>query len=218
MRYFATNRDMHSLGRAAESDDGELRFALSRHGYYFVDMDKYMRYYLGKVEQREIPPGAIVPDSGSEVFSDFLAHEQIKSIVVCVHGFNVKLDEAHTWFRILTDTMKSLQNRGTRVMTSPESLPPSTAANSLTTIVGFSWPSDGHFYRYRSDQRDAIGAAAPFAALLSRLKATGKNGQPALPFHGQLPRVSRPCRHVERTLREAPQRCGSEQRMRRPPD
>ncbi len=173
MRYFATNRDMHNLGKAAEAENSELRFTLSRHGYYFVDMDKYMRYYLGTVEQKEIPSAAIVPDSGSEVFSSFLDDERIGSIVVCVHGFNVKLHEAHTWFRVLTDTMKSVQGRGTRIVTSPESLPAGTA-NNLTAFVGFSWPSDGQFYRYRSDQRDAIGAAAPFAALISRLKTTGK--------------------------------------------
>ena len=174
MRYFATNRNMHSLGRAVKQHERALRLNLCKGGYYFVDMDNYMKYYLGTVERKEIPADAVVQNSNQDVFEGFLCDNRIKSIVVCVHGFNVELYQAYTWFRILTDTMKSLLGSENQIVTSPAALPQDAADNTLTAFIGFSWPSDGHVYRYRSDQRDAAAAATPFAALLNKLKATGK--------------------------------------------
>ena len=53
LKYFATNRDMDKLGRAV--DKTSERHKLSRGGYYFVDMEKYMRFYLGTTDADEMP-------------------------------------------------------------------------------------------------------------------------------------------------------------------
>ena len=165
-RFFATNRAMHHLGRVLDPNERATRRLLSRGGYYFVDMDEYMRFYLGTVRGDEMPRGAVVPNSSKTVFSHFLGNSGIKSVVVCVHGFNVELFEAFTWFRILTDTMKSL---GRPIMTSP--LDPAED----TAFIGFSWPSNGNVLSYASDQREAKGSAAAFGSLLMRLKQAGKS-------------------------------------------
>ena len=103
-------------------------------------------------------------------------------MVVCVHGFNVELHEAFTWFRVLTDTMKNLHGAdgggiGDRVVTSAADLAakPSAAKNSLTAFIGFSWPSDGKVLSYASDRSEAIRSAAPFGHVLTRLKMTGRS-------------------------------------------
>ena len=176
-RFFATNRAMHHLGRVLADGKRETRHALSRGGYYFVDMDEYMRFYLGTVHAAEMPIGAVVQDSKQTVFADFLNDSRISSVVVCVHGFNVELFEAFTWFRILTDTMKSLGNggAGSRVVTSPEDLSEEEEGAGLTAFIGFSWPSNGNVLSYASDQREAIGSAAAFGSLLTRLSKAGKS-------------------------------------------
>ena len=172
LKYFATNRDMDKLGRVV--DKTHKRHKLSRGGYYFVDMEKYMSFYLGTTDADEMPTGAIVTDS--KAVDDFVGDPRVGSIVVCVHGFNVKLFEAYTWFRVLTDTMKHLTDVGDKVITTPEELmrngtvPP----GSLTAFIGFSWPSNGNVLSYPLDQREAIGSKAAFGALLVRLKGTGK--------------------------------------------
>ena len=175
-RFFATNRAIEHLGRALSHGSRRDRNRLARGGYYFVDMEEYMRFYLGTTDATEMPPKAIVSNSQKVVFDDFLSHESITTIVVCVHGFNVELYEAFTWFRILTDTMKHLDDGGGRVVTSPEELPSTTEGNSanLTAFVGFSWPSDGSVLSYLSDQREAARSAAAFGSLLARLRKTGK--------------------------------------------
>ena len=38
---------MHHLGRAVSVGEHGVRHALARGGYYFVDMDEYMGFYLG---------------------------------------------------------------------------------------------------------------------------------------------------------------------------
>ena len=172
-RFFATNRAMHHLGRVLDENDRETRHRLSRGGYYFVDMDEYMRFYLGTVRGDEMPSGAVVRDSNRTVFSeDFLGDKRIKSVVVCVHGFNVELFEAFTWFRILTDTMKSL---GKPIVTSPPEPTEDTGDQGLSAFIGFSWPSNGNVLSYASDQREATGSAAAFGSLLTRLKQAGKS-------------------------------------------
>ena len=176
-RFFATNRAMHHLAKVVSSN-GEnaraTRLTLSRGGHYFVDMDEYMRFYLGTVRTDEMPSGAVVHDSGTTVFQKFLGDRRIKSVVVCVHGFNVELLEAFTWFRVLTDTMKSL-DMGSRVITSPGDLGKNSAKGTLTAFIGFSWPSNGNVLSYLSDQRDAVASAAALACLLTRLRVAGKS-------------------------------------------
>lgn len=137
--FFATNRDMHHLGRALQPDQRSVRHTLSRGGYYFVNMEDYTRFYLATTNAKEIPPGAIVPDSDKEVFAGFLSDDRIKRVVVCVHGFNVELFEAFTWCRILTDTMKNLPGMDGRIVTSPEDLVKAPAKATLSRF----WVSPG---------------------------------------------------------------------------
>ena len=69
-QFFATNRSMEHLGRILDPDEQGrgLRHKLSRGGHYFVDMDRYMRHYLGTTDAVRMPRGAIVSDSPSTVF------------------------------------------------------------------------------------------------------------------------------------------------------
>ena len=177
LKYFATNRAVDHLGRAIPKGKATVRHKLSKGGYYFIDMEKYMHYYLGTTDAAEMLPGAIVPDSTTTVFNGFLDDDRIRSIVVCVHGFNVELHEAFTWFRILTETMKHIPSVGNSVVTSPADLNEKDDARtgSLTAFVGFSWPSNGRVLSYLSDQRDAVNSKAAFGSLLTRLKSTGKS-------------------------------------------
>lgn len=174
LQYFATNRSMEALGKAVQSS--ESRHKLSEGGHYFVDMDKYMRHYLGTIDADEMPVGAIIQNSQNEVFDNFLTDARIGRVVVCVHGFNVELFEAFTWFRVLTDTMKHIEGVGERVITSPDDLnnAPDAEAGSLTAFIGFSWPSKGSVLSYPSDQKEAIGSKAAFSALLARIRSSGK--------------------------------------------
>jgi esterase/lipase superfamily enzyme len=176
IQYFATNRALDKLANVVS--DRETRLKLSKGGYYFVDMDKYMRYYLATTDSGKMPKGAIVTNSASAVFDGFLADRRIGRIVVCIHGFNVELFEAYTWFRVLTDTMKHVPDLGDRIVTSPAELvakPKSAPAGSLTAFIGFSWPSNGNVFSYASDQRESVGTAPAFASLLAHLKTTGKS-------------------------------------------
>ena len=175
IQYFATNRAMDQLARA--TSDRDQRLILSKGGYYFVDMAKYMRYYLATTDSGRLPKGAIVEESQKDVFDGFLNDKRIGRIVLCVHGFNVALFEAFTWFRVLTDTMKHLPDIGDRIVTSKadlETKPKNTKAGSLTAFVGFSWPSNGNVFSYMSDQREAVAAAPAFASLLARIKTAKK--------------------------------------------
>jgi len=178
IRYFATNRSLDKLGQAVPANKSGDRHGLARGGYYFVDMEDYMSYYLGTTEAEEMPKSAIVRQSKKDIFDGFLSSPKIGKIVVCVHGFNVELFEAFTWFRILTDTMKHAEKTGERIVTSPDELAAKekTAKDGeLTAFIGFSWPSNGNVFSYPSDQREAIASKSAFAALLARIKlATGK--------------------------------------------
>lgn len=175
IQYFATNRALDQLARAVS--DRDTRLQLAKGGYYFVDMAKYMRYYLATTDASKMPKGAIIPNSSTTVFDGFLNDKRIGRIVVCVHGFNVELFEAFTWFRVLTDSMKHIDGVGDRLVTSPEDLEAKNDAKegSLTAFIGFSWPSNGNVFSYGSDQREAIGTAPAFASLLAHLKTTGKS-------------------------------------------
>jgi esterase/lipase superfamily enzyme len=176
IQYFATNRALDKLAQVVS--DRETRLKLSKGGYYFVDMDKYMHYYLATTDSAKMPKGAVMTNSKHEIFDSFLADKLIGRIVVCVHGFNVELFEAYTWFRVLTDTMKHVPEFGKRIVTSRAELkakPKGTPAGSLTAFIGFSWPSNGNVFSYASDQREAVGTAPAFASLLAHLKTTGKS-------------------------------------------
>ena len=176
LKYFATNRAIEHLGRALDAGDSDARHKLSESGYYFVDMEAYMRFYLATTDAEEMPPQAIVRDSKRDVFEKFLCNEGIGAVVVCVHGYNVELFEAFTWFRVLTDTMRNLPELADRIVTSPSELKARgrSRGKPLTAFIGFSWPSNGNTLSYLSDQREAIASAAAFASLLARLRMTGK--------------------------------------------
>ena len=174
MKFFATNRSLDRLSRsvADQNDARDLRHLLCKGGYYFVNMDKYMRYYFETTDRRSMPLDVIVPNSRKCVDEEFLSDERIKAIVVCVHGYNVELHEAFTWFRVLTDTMKNLQEVGDSIVTSPDDL--NGVRPNSTAFIGFSWPSNGNVVSYSSDQAEAQGSVTAFASLLARLKETGK--------------------------------------------
>ena len=134
-----------------------------------------MEFYLATTNRDRMPPAAVVKDSHRDVFENFLCHDSVRSVVVCVHGFNTDLDEASTLFRVLTDTMKNLPKVGCRIVTSPTELRAKPAgSNGLTAFIGFSWPSDGRLVSYGSDQGDAVAARDAFASLIARLRAMRK--------------------------------------------
>ena len=183
LRFFATNREMEHLGRRVR-DDGDasaardLRIKLQRGGYYFVDMDRYMSFYFGEVDATTMPADAIVERSDQTVFESFLGKPEIGRVVVCVHGFNVHLYEAHGWFRILTETMRKLPLAGTKTVTDPGDPPlavgAGTPAGSLSAFIGFSWPSNGSVLAYNRDQLDAAASAQALASLIARMHVHGK--------------------------------------------
>ena len=174
MKFFATNRSLDQLGRAVagEGNARQLRHRLSKGGYYFVDMPTYMRYYLGTTDRRRMPRKAIVQNSEKDVFCCFLGDPRVEAIVVCVHGYNVELYEAYTWFRVLTDTMRNLPIVGTQIWTSPDDMNDSNDRG--LAFLGFSWPSDGKVLSYASDQTEARGSATALASLLARLREKDK--------------------------------------------
>jgi esterase/lipase superfamily enzyme len=182
IRFFATNREMEHLGRRVrEEGEGaarERRINLQRGGGYFVDMDRYMSFYFGEVDATTMPADAIVERSDQTVFESFLSKPQIGRVVVCVHGFNVHLYEAHGWFQILTETMRKLPGAGTRIVTDPGDplLRPGagTPDGSLSAFIGFSWPSNGSVLAYNRDQLDAAASAQPLASLIARLHVHGR--------------------------------------------
>ena len=176
IRYFATNRAIGDLGQAVEESHGSRgqRVNLQRGGHYFVDMNRYMAYYLGELDSDRMPAKAVVKNSEEDVFKLFLSSEKIGRIVVCVHGFNVALFEAYTWFRVLVETMQHQERLAKCIVTDHEGLDPDAETGSLTAFVGFSWPSNGSVFSYRSDQHEALGAANAFGNLLGRLHTTGK--------------------------------------------
>ncbi len=178
IRFFATNRHLDKL---ATNLNRRKRLRMEEGGHYFIDMIRYMAYYLGEVEPDTVPYGAIVKNSGSEVFKDFLCNPRIGKVVVCVHGFNVDLFEAFTWFRVLTDTLRHLPDFGDRFVTDPQDpeqkkllSDPKLEDGALTAFIGFSWPSHGTVVNYAADQREASGSGNALANLLGRLHLHGK--------------------------------------------
>lgn len=178
IRYFATNRFMDKL---ADNLNRRKRLRMEEGGHYFVDMLKYMAYYLGEVEPDTMPYGAIVRKSSSDVFKYFLSRPSVGKVVVCVHGFNVDLFEAFTWFRVLTDTMRNLPGYGGRFVTDPLDpeqrkllTDPELGKGELTAFIGFSWPSQGTVLNYAADQREASASSNALANLLGRIHLLDK--------------------------------------------
>ena len=173
IRYFATNRNREKLSRHI---DRETRISLHRRGYYFVDMNAYMSHYLATVEDDEMPYSVLVTKPDERIFGDaFLGNKKIGSVVVCVHGYSVDFHEAHTWFDILADTLRSTSALKGKLVTDPSSgrdtkLLKDAKEKTLTALIGFSWPSNGKVLSYWSDQRDAITSAPALANLIARVR------------------------------------------------
>jgi hypothetical protein len=143
LRYFATNRDRENLGRKMKRED---RIKLQRGGFHILDMKAYMSHYLAQVDAKTMPEDVIVTDSDEKLWEGYLKQSEVKQIVVCVHGFNVDLHEAQTWFGILTDSLRKVPELKDRIVTDPVEEDKDRLDNGkdLIAFVGFSWPSNGN--------------------------------------------------------------------------
>jgi esterase/lipase superfamily enzyme len=176
IRYFATNRDRDKLGRNLERDK---RIQLQKGGYHWLNMDEYMSHYLGTTDSSSFPEEVYILDSDQCIFNDFLSRNSVKRIVICVHGFNVELHEAHTWYTIFTTTLGYTSADGgalkRTLITDP--LDPDQKrllendANDLTAVVGFSWPSNGNAVTYEGDRTEALSSRTALANMIGRVKA-----------------------------------------------
>lgn len=177
LRYFATNRGMETLAGSVLRD---TRTKLEQGGYFFVDMKKYMSYYFAVTDEENIPPASLELKSKDSVFGEkFLGSAKVGTVVICVHGFNVELREASTWFRILTDTMRHDPQMAHRFVVDPDDEADrqriaQAPDGGLTGFIGFSWPSAGNAYNYYSDQSRATASAAALANLIMRCRLQGK--------------------------------------------
>lgn len=183
IRFFATNRAMETLSEAIEFDKKDVgsaarerdrRHRLQGGGYYFVDADAYMSYYFAQIDAEVMPAEAIVEESKIAVFKDFLSDDRIGRVVVCVHGFNVAMHNAITWFRILTDTMRNRGYGASMALRPDDESFAAAKKGSLTAFIGFSWPSNGSALAYNRDQADAVASGQAFANLLARLRVYDK--------------------------------------------
>jgi esterase/lipase superfamily enzyme len=183
LQFFATNRAMETLSgivehTAAGEKSGKAardqRLRLQSGGYYFIDADEYLSDFLAQVDSETMPERAIVTESRKTVFEDFLSNPAIGRVVVCVHGFNVSLHNAITWYRILTDTMRHQGFGNAMTMRADDSRLKEAKPGSVTAFVGFSWPSNGSMFAYNRDQADAVASGQAFVNLLMRLRVHGK--------------------------------------------
>jgi hypothetical protein len=176
LQFFATNRAMETLGRIVQDpgDERERRIGMERGGYYFIDTHKFMSDFFATVDGAAMPEAALVANSKTDVFDAFLAKPSVGRVVVCVHGFNVKLHHAVTWFRILTDTMRNNGLADRMVLRADDARLDTAPAGSLTAFIGFSWPSNGSTLAYNRDQADAVASAGAFANLVGRIVAYDK--------------------------------------------
>lgn len=188
LQFFATNRAMETLGKIVPTPNANARSNLSEArkdrlrletgGYYFLNADAYMSDYFAQTDPSVMPELAVVQDSKTDVFGAMLAKPSVGRVVVCVHGFNVALHNAITWFRILTDTMRHAglgANMVLRADGDDKTKLDTAAPGSLTAFIGFSWPSNGSTFAYNRDQADAVASAAAFANLLARIAAHRKS-------------------------------------------
>ena len=179
---------MEQLGRAVDAERPRgARIGLQRGGYYLVDMKAYMSHYLTLTSAEHMPPDAIIEDSQARIFGEeLLGSPKLGRVVICVHGFNVHLHEAHTAFSTLVDSLDHTDALRGRIVTSADDVRRAGDApdGHLIAFLGFSWPSDGSVLSYRSDQNEAATAGAPLANLLSRIHVLGeerkKAGKPGL--------------------------------------
>lgn len=172
--FFATNRSMENLSQIESDTNRDARINLQRGGYYFVNMHRYMPYFYSEVDNSFMPKEGIVMESDREVFAEFLARPNVDHVVICVHGFNVHLQAAHAWFRILTESMRNVGYRDSFVVSRADPAFANNPQHPLTAFIGFSWPSNGSVLSYNRDQLDAAGSGQALAALIGRIKAYDK--------------------------------------------
>lgn len=181
LQFFATNRAMENLASVAkerpgseEDNERQIRHGLQKGGYYFVDMDKYMPYFFAEVDNERMPVDAIIQKSDAAVFENFLLKPSVGRVVICVHGFNVFMQAAYTWFRILTDTMRNEGYGDSIVLRADDPRLETAPKGTLTAFIGFSWPSNGSVFAYNRDQQDATLSGQPLAGLIGRIHFHGK--------------------------------------------
>jgi len=196
IRFFATNRDRHNLGRNVNR---EQRIQLQNGGYHWVDMKKYMAHYLATTEPSSMPPEVIITNSEKDVFKVFLGKNSVKHIVIGIHGYNVSFHGALTSFSVLADTLSiALKGFDTTLITDPIVDEKFEAAHDgenvksvnikydsiledpnkeLIAFVGFSWSSNGKVVDYLSDRADALGAAPALANLIGYIRTQNPNAK-----------------------------------------
>lgn len=188
IKYFATNRDREKLGRNIERDK---RIQLQKGGYHWLNMDEYMSHYLATTDSSSFPEEVYVLDSEKNVFTDFLSKKSVKRIMICVHGYNVELHETHTWFNIFCKTLSyTKQNNGVlkdSLITDPteesQKIKLENDSNSLTAVVGFSWPSNGNAVSYEADRTEAISSRTTLANVIGRIKSLAPKAEIILVAH-----------------------------------
>lgn len=196
IRFFATNRDRHNLGRNV---DRIQRIQLQKGGYHWVDMKKYMAHYLATTDPSSMPPEVIITNSEDDVFKVFLGKKNVKRIIIGIHGYNVSFHGALTSFSVLADTLSiALKEYGTTLITDPivsekyEADPNGDSVKSininydpilddpnkkLTAFVGFSWPSNGKVVDYLSDRAEAVQTSPALANLISYIRTQNPNAE-----------------------------------------
>jgi esterase/lipase superfamily enzyme len=184
IKYFASNRDRDKLGRNLAHDK---RIQLQEGGYHWLDMEKYMAYYMSTTNFQILPQDAVITESDKVVFDPFLSDPKVKRIIVCVHGFNVHLHDALTWFSVLMQSLSNTEYKNKDGLQLRNSLitDPSHPAqaeliknnNDLTAVVGFSWPSNGNVVSYQSDRTEALSSRTALANIIARIKKNNHNAK-----------------------------------------
>jgi len=173
IRFFATNRDRENLGRNTNRDQ---RITLQQGGYHWVDMKKYMSYYLATTDRSNMPSEGIIEDSDNDVFKEFLLKKPVKRIIIGIHGFNVSFEAALTSFSLLADCLEpALEKLGSTLITDPvtDTNPALDDSNpqDVTAFVGFSWPSNGKVLEYLSDRAEAVQTSPILSNLIGYIRA-----------------------------------------------
>lgn len=175
IRYFATNRDGENLGKNITRNK---RISLQKSGYHWIDTSKYMSYYLATTDSNRIHHSSIIVESKTKIFDKFLNKESIKNIIICIHGFNVELNEAITSFSVLSDTLNSISQLKNKIIVDPLAQEHQLDnEKGLTGVIGFSWPSNGSVFHYDSDRKDASYSASPLANMISIIKSNNPNAR-----------------------------------------
>jgi esterase/lipase superfamily enzyme len=172
IRFFATNRDRKNLGRDINRDK---RITLQEGGYHWVDMKKYMAYYLATTDRSNMPSQSIIQNSDKTIFDEFLLKKSVKRIIIGIHGFNVSFEAALTSFSLLADCLSpALKKFGSTLITDPDdpiTKPVSDDPNhDVTAFVGFSWPSNGKVLEYLSDRAEAVQTSPILSNLIGYIR------------------------------------------------